>query len=162
MSLHDITHADLHLGNVGIQNYDSLENMKIVIYDFGQCFDLSSIDIKIRKRLIESFLKQQFYEFVAFLPQQDREQLMKRSTGVFVNDLRILGSYILMNTVHVNLCITNAIIAWGKTKGIAEIIHAQCEKSERFDTIPFLIENGVKQYIDKYLPYDEFDCLREL
>lgn len=36
-------HGDMHYGNFGIQNMNSYEDMKIVIYDFGLMVDVRNV-----------------------------------------------------------------------------------------------------------------------
>ena len=159
MTINGFLHGDLHFGNIGIQNFDSIENMKIVIYDFGQCFDISNLNK--RKQFVNSFLYKNSRELISYmLPVNYHNEIISKLSNNFEDDIRFLGNYILLNEIQVDKNILNIIISWGKSKKNAETLLLLTDKYNCEDTMVYLLDNGIQKYIDKYyLLYDDFNCL---
>jgi predicted unusual protein kinase regulating ubiquinone biosynthesis (AarF/ABC1/UbiB family) len=161
IAINGFLHGDLHGGNIGIQNLDS--NMKIVIYDFGQSFDISNIDINTRIRIVKSFMFKNSYDFtVCIAPESCHKELLSKLTYEFDDDVRLLAKYAFINDLRFDKNMLNLITSWGKMKSTAEMLLLLCYKYNCEDTSVYFLENGIDKYIDKYLPYDEFQCLRKI
>ena len=156
MTVNGFLHGDLHFGNIGIQNFGS--NMKIVIYDFGQCFDISNMNK--RKQIVKSFLYKNSGDFISYTIPKYQNELIPKMTNNFEDDIRIIGNYILLNEIQVDKNVLNTIISWGKMKSNVEMLCLLINKYNCEDTTDYLLENGIQKYIDKYLPYDDFNCFR--
>jgi len=164
MTVSGFLHADLHIGNVGIRNYESPDKMKVVIYDCGQCFDVSNIDYNARKIFAQSFLFKQPHALanIAFATQQYNEIVERFTTDNDDENITIICRYIVLNNDIIEKSVVDKFVAWSKLKTISAIFNILCKKYERDNTYKYLKDLGIDKYLDKYLPYPDFDCLRKL
>ena len=150
-----VVHGDLHQGNIGVQNHDSLDRMKIVLYDFGQCYNVSKLPLETRKRMIASYFQRDTQRFIEFLPEKIRSEIAPRLVGDFVTDNYTMTKSLLNNIDILDINVNRIISSWGKTKMNSNILN-----TIDIDSLSYLIENGFSKYIDKYAPYDDFSYLR--
>ena len=170
MIINGFLHGDLHIGNIGVQNFGS--NMRIVIYDYGQCFDIQNINKKRRTQIANSYLYKNYLEIVKLIfPVNYYKELSSINTNNnfdgdirnlgnnFEDDIRKLGKYVLLNEIQIDKDILNIILSFAKNKKNAEMLCLLINKYNCENTTDYLLENGIQKYIDKYLPYDDFICL---
>jgi predicted unusual protein kinase regulating ubiquinone biosynthesis (AarF/ABC1/UbiB family) len=150
-----VVHGDLHQGNIGVQNQDSFAGVKIVLYDFGQCYNVNKLPFETRTRMIATYLRRDIRQFIEMLPETIRNELSPKLTGDYVVD-----NYKLVKTMlhHMDIVEPNMykiISSWGKTKTNSNILNAI-----DIDSLSYLDEHGIACYAEKYTPYDEFSYLR--
>lgn len=153
-------HLDLHAGNFGIQNHESRENMKIVIYDFGQMANVSNVKKDIRIKIATSELLKNKYDLItSFLGNKIATDFLKTIDADMYFDDAILkmAHYIMMNNVKIDDGINDIMVSMAKTKYTADLacILTEMDGMEEY-TFQNTIRLGYAKYIQEYHPYDEF------
>jgi len=161
MAYNGFIHADLHCGNIGIQNPESYENMKLVIYDFGQCVNLTKFTS--RTAHVDAFIYQRSLALMKCIFNEEyHHAIMPYLTNEFYDNIKYMISYVSHNDTIVDHSSIDFLIALGKNKKTGYAFILLCDVYKYESDMPFLMDHGIQKYLDKYLPYPDFDCLRKL
>jgi len=152
-----IVHGDLHQGNIGVQNQYSFDSVKIVLYDFGQCYNVSKLPLETRRRMCSLYIQRDIRRFIEFLPEKIRNEIISRLTGNFVTDNYTMTKALLNNIDIIEINMNRIISSWGKTKLNSSILN-----TIDIDSLSYLNEHGFVCYVEKFAPYDEFSYLRKI
>ena len=157
-------HLDLHPGNYGIRETNGL--VQLVIYDFGQCGDLSKIQLETRIMWTEAFFTKNYHLWVKaicpnyydklvasfYKPERSFEQNVERTTSeLLINDYQLDD-----NTL--NIC-TGCIKIMPNSSLVDKLL--QLNGMEQYQNRN-LYKYGREHYITKYFPYPEFDNMKQL
>ncbi len=164
-------HADFHFGNYGIRNSESLEHMKIVIYDFGHMIDARSLPLETRFDIIVSLETNDFnlliktlnleYKHNTFIMSQISKHNDIGNREHFVYNLKVLIQYICLNGVQINNEILQILIACEKYGSITSLQH-ELEKDDEYSYHRiFLLKHKMVEYYDTYYPYDDIKIMRD-
>ena len=162
-------HADLHPANIGIRNYDDIDKVQIVIYDFGHMLDMRNVDENIRYNAVKSACiydfniisdillgeyphhKQQFMNTVSNLGS-DKAMYMKKCIMILqyitIHSIDVAKYKICyMMSLEKNICFNNVIYE----------IETDTEYQYMHN---YIRENNFDTFMDKYFPYDDLQILK--
>lgn len=159
MTVCGFMHSDLHKGNIGFRKHDC----KIILYDYGDCADITQIDRRIRIQIAKFFLYKDADKIALHtVIKESYDVLAPILNKSFSHNMRVLTSTVFTSDVAVSNDVLKLFMSWSKTKSIGEAMIELRNKYNLDYRESSLTENRIKQYIDEYLPYQEFDSLREL
>ncbi len=164
-------HTDLHFGNYGIRNPESVDTMKIVIYDFGLMSDVRN-DISSDKSLditIYGGITYDFEKFITlFLETGDVSRMMylldENEIGNrehFQTNSKKLLQFIAINGISVPNYILMALQTQEKTITLSSLLFNLEREYEYKYMNEYLRNTNYKAYMDKYLPYDDCRIIKE-
>ncbi len=161
MILNGHVHCDLHIGNWGIRNYESLDTIQIVLYDFGQCANIKCLNK--RRHAAHGFITNNCEEIVVnSMPSEMYPMILSKFTDNFTDNARYFASCTLQFYHGEDDDILNILLAWGKTKNTVDIKQRLITKHNCIDTTKFLSIHGRKAYFETHFPFVEFDELKNL
>jgi predicted unusual protein kinase regulating ubiquinone biosynthesis (AarF/ABC1/UbiB family) len=70
-------HLDLHMGNYGVRNYKNLDNMQIVIYDFGHCRNIHNFSSDRKFKLLRGFVTRNYKVWAAGIAPKYYDEIIK-------------------------------------------------------------------------------------
>ena len=150
-----LLHSDLHWGNFSIR----LHPLQIVLYDFGWVIDISDLDLDTRKHWAEVFFKRDsmaiFDLMIVHLAPEDK---IKHQDAMLQIILAMDPNAYLASTMK-QLFLYSQLNDLVYNQDLLAILYAciQCEPLEKIiGGLPSPIE------IPQYLPYAEFNCLKNL
>ena len=169
--LHGFIHADLHMGNYGIRNPETTESMRIVLYDFGNMYDVRSLSSETRTNIIiyndmydlinlarvgtdDTYHRERFLHMMS-----EHIELGNKLKHKFA--MKKLVSYMAINGVKMIKQKFQIFVFMEKTVSAMNIV-------DEIETDPEYkyMYNDIRKYInahfyDKYYPYDDMKILYE-
>ena len=167
MIIHGLIHGDLHYGNYGVCNETSPDECKIVLYDYGQCFDIGKLELATRNALIVGVLS----ENIAMLrnniiPVQMRaafHSLCKEDTvDNFVYNMEVLIRFIFSNRIDVDDNLINTIVSISKIYRVATTIVWLYDSGKAPNINAHLHKHGILENMRQFYPQEEFRILQTL
>lgn len=164
-------HTDLHFGNYGIRNPESVDTMKIVIYDFGLMSDLRnevSLD-KAKDFTIYGGITYEFEKFISlFLEPGDISRMMylldENEIGNrehFQINTKKLLQFIAINGINIPKYVAMALQTQEKTITVSSLLFNLEHEYEYKYMKEYLRNTNYSAYIDKYFPYDDCQIIKE-
>jgi len=165
-------HGDMHYGNFGIQNSNSYENMKIVIYDFGLMVDVRSLPQNKLNNITYS-LSYKNIDNITNLMMENVEYSQKHIINIkktftykkFEDDFVKLLLYISFNNIEMNKEILIIMLSCEKCKIFNNIIRELIILPEMKDKIHLNDDTSKETFetiFTDYLNYNEFILLEKL
>ena len=155
--LHNLSHGDLHIGNW------SIKDGKLIVYDYGFCFNISSIEYKLLDELISLDEKEMiipkffnYYLDKEYNQNVDKELIIK-SLDTIIKKYREIDSPILKNFLHsvTEFCIEydillsstciNGLIIFLQTSSYYDSV-ANCSKNSTYTSYLVNILSTCKTY----------------
>ena len=161
--LNGFMHADMHFGNYGIRNCNSVDNMKIVIYDFGSVSDIRDIPREVRADFVVGTLNRNITQIVNFLFRDFPDhipKINKQLTDDYVKNYRTILFYITQNGLMFSPSTAKIALAGEKYTPIANIIDSMRESDS--EMIDCKTQFGTKLFVQKYFDYDDLKPLQEI
>lgn len=169
---HGFIHGDMHYGNFGIQNSNSYENMKIVIYDFGLMVDVRTLPQNKLNNITYS-LSYKNIDNISELIMEDVDNSQKHIINIkksynytnFEDDFVKLLLYISFNNLKMNKEILIIMLSCEKCKIFNNIIRQLTSLPEMKDKIHLNDDTSTKTFetiFNDYLNYSEFLLLSKL
>ena len=165
-------HTDLHFGNYGIRNPESVDTMKIVIYDFGMMSDIRNelSPEKVKDITIHGGISYDFEKFITlFLEPGDVSRLMylldENEIGNrehFQINCKKLLQFIAINGIHVPKYVTMTLQTQEKTITLFSLLNTLERDYEYKYMYQYLRNTNYSAYMDKYFPYDDCQLVKEL
>lgn len=128
--LDGISHGDLHKGNWGIQMD------KLVIYDFGFCFELNIEEYKLIDKLLTSDYKEDILEkFISHYTDKkvDMTYILSKYKGVFQPDiqqlLKVIIDFFIENEIYISCSCINGLILFLQTSSYYDRIKLLSKES---------------------------------
>jgi hypothetical protein len=163
-------HTDLHFGNYGIRNPESVDTMKIVIYDFGLMSDIRN-EISSDKALdmtINGGITYDFEKFITFLEPNDVHRMMylldENEIGNrehFQINCKKLLQFIAINGISVPNYVLMALQTQEKTIVLFSLLYELEHEYEYKYMYQYLRNTNYSAYINKYFPYDDCQFVKE-
>jgi len=158
-------HTDLHFGNYGIRNPESVDTMKIVIYDFGLMSDARNeiSPDKAKELTIYGGIICDFERFVKLILEPgDASRLLylvnERNIGnleQFQINCKKLLHFIAINGIKIPNYITMALQTQEKTITVSSLLFNLEHEYEYKYMREYLQNTNYNAYMDKYFPYDD-------
>jgi len=153
---HGLLHADLHYGNYGIRG--DLNNLQIVIYDFGHMYDIRNVPFKKRKALLNAFISLDTENFTKYIIEDEYHQKQylnacdckNQDKSSIDKNCKYLAKYIIINGVYVDKSIFQTLIATEKMMAASNLLL-------KIEEDP--IQMSPTKYYKTYFPYDDFKVL---
>lgn len=164
--LHGFLHADLHFGNYGVRG--DLDNLQIVIYDFGHMYDIRDIPNKTRLKIVESFELYDFELLVKHLIDDEyhRKQMLNNcdckigDKKRFDKCIKYMMTYITLNGVPIQKSNFQSMIMSEKTVASSDLL-LELEKDNDLKYIKDTIKKPHSKYYETYFPYDDIKILSD-
>ena len=164
-------HTDLHFGNYGIRNPESVDTMKIVIYDFGLMSDIRnelSTD-KAKDFNIFGGITYDFEKFITlFLEPGDVSRMMylldENEIGNrehFQINCKKLLQFIAINGISVPNYVLMVLQTQEKLLVLFDLMNKLEHEYEYKYMYQYLRNTNYSAYIDKYFPYDDLIIIKE-
>jgi len=157
-------HLDMHPGNYGLRKTNG--RIQLVIYDFGQCANLTNISQQIRHDWTEAFFTKNYKLWVRSICPKFYDDLLRKcynSNEGFERNVERTTSELLMNDYELDdntLNICTGCIKTMPNNYLADKLLTMKNMSQYENEN--LYKNGYESYITKYFPYPEFDQMKQL
>jgi len=158
MTIKGVLHMDLHMGNVGVRDD------KLVIYDFGQMKDIRKLDKRLRETLVISKVNGNVEEYIRCVLHDKAlaEQVIQiAGKGSVYERLERCFKYICLNNIEFDANVRAIFLSHLKTISFVDRQESMIKENPQY-SVEYLYRDGVRKYMQKYLPYDEFKELTEL
>jgi predicted unusual protein kinase regulating ubiquinone biosynthesis (AarF/ABC1/UbiB family) len=164
--LHGVLHADLHFGNYGVRG--DLDNLQIVIYDFGHMYDVRDLSTKTLKKLVEAF---EIYDFEKVIKhfiddEQHRKQILHNcdyklgDKKRFDKSIKYMMTYITINGVPIQKSKFQCMMVSEKTVASSDLL-LELEKDKEYQYLKDSAKVSRAHYYDTYFPYDDMKLLSD-
>lgn len=164
--LYGFLHADLHFGNYGVRG--DLDNLQIVIYDFGHMYDVRDIPSKSLRKFVEAI---ELYDFELLIKlfiddEYHRKHILNNcdyklgDKKRFDKSIKYLVSYITINGVSFQKSKFQCIIVTEKTVASSDLVF-ELEKDKEYRYLQDIQKVSHSKYYDTYFPYDDIKILAD-
>jgi len=163
---HGFLHADLHFGNYGVRG--DLDNLQIVIYDFGHMYDVRDISSKIRTNIVKACELYDFELIVDLLTEEQyhRNKILKkcdyniRDKKRFDKSMKYMISYIILNGIPIQKSKFQCLIVTEKYIASSDLLD-ELEKDKEYQYLKDDIKKNRVNYYETYFPYDDMKLLKD-
>jgi predicted unusual protein kinase regulating ubiquinone biosynthesis (AarF/ABC1/UbiB family) len=175
-----ILHLDLHTGNYGLHIpnrknstlEEQLQNMRVVVYDFGQMCDISSFDKLRLQNGILNFIQKNANNFCNSFFKNNKNEFMNYCNIKKIKDngnkeyfLKIMFKYInyvLTNDVTLDTNEKNILICYSKLLGNLTLEHNLYKKYPEMKKEEADCETYLSGIQSEFSEYDDFPLLKTL
>lgn len=163
---HGFLHADLHFGNYGVRG--DLDNLQIVIYDFGHMYDIREIPKKIRTKLFEAM---EVYDFKLIAKHMIDDEYHRNkmvdncdcklnNKSRFDKNLKYLVTYVTINGVPIQQSKFKCMIFFEKSVASSDLL-LELEKDKEYRYMQDIQKVSHSTYYDTYFSYDDLKVLSD-
>ncbi len=164
--LNGFLHADLHFGNYGVRG--DLDNLQIVIYDYGHMYDIRDIPSKTLRQLVESFELFDFELFVKHVIDDEyhRNKILNAydyklgDKKLFDKGVKYGITYLTVNSVQIQKSIFQCMMVFEKIGASSELLF-EIEKDKEYRYLQDIQKKSHSKYYDTYFPYDDVKILAD-
>jgi predicted unusual protein kinase regulating ubiquinone biosynthesis (AarF/ABC1/UbiB family) len=155
-------HADLHFGNYGIRG--SVDDLQIVIYDFGHVYDVRDFPYDHRCKYVKAIEQLEFASCVQCLmiDEYHETQIINNCGEIqfgnkinFDKNVKYMLQYLVLNNVPMNKSIFQTTIALEKTSSTSELL-LEIERDEKYGYMQD-VESIIEYF--SHFPYDDMKIL---
>jgi predicted unusual protein kinase regulating ubiquinone biosynthesis (AarF/ABC1/UbiB family) len=161
--LHGFLHADLHMGNYGVRG--SVEDLQIVIYDFGHMYDVRDSPYKKRAKFTKANERFDFEQVLRICFDKDTLDNIRENCTIevgnkplFDKNVKYMIKYITLNGIPIDKSVFQIMIALEKTVSSSDLLlEIESDKEYRYMRIGDKL--SITEYYDTYFPYDDVHIL---
>jgi predicted unusual protein kinase regulating ubiquinone biosynthesis (AarF/ABC1/UbiB family) len=166
--IHGFMHADMHFGNYGIRNCNSVDQMQIVIYDFGAVGDVRDIPYEKRREFvigtttknIDVILKCWFDDCLQHIPEVYKSLLHSDAEDAYITNFKKIIKYTTVNKIQLSPSKYKTIMMGEKFISVVNIVNNLYKLSP--EKLDYKTEYGMKSFLEKYFDYDDVKPLRDI
>jgi hypothetical protein len=163
--LNGFLHADLHFGNYGVRG--DIDNMQIVIYDFGHMYDVRDLSTKTRRNITEAF--ETFNSNLLLETIMDDEHHIKACLSgfdnkndnvTFCNNVKHMIKYVLANGVSITKSKFKCLTVGEKTMSSSNLL-LEIEQDTDYQYMKQDLKCSHTKYYDTHFAYDDLKILAD-
>lgn len=161
-------HLDLHMGNYGVRNYNNLDDMQIVLYDFGHCRSIHKFSPERKFEIIRSIVTRNYKVWVSSVAPKQSSDIIKlcyNKKDSYEENTRRTSIYLLTNENFIDSDTLDICIQSTKTIPNYKMIQTilSMKDMEKYNMLK-ISEESCKSYSEIYkreighrFMYPEFD-----
>jgi len=172
--VHGFMHSDMHFGNYGIRNCNSVEKMRIVIYDFGAVSDVRDMSQELRcnfvvgstTKNIDVILKCWFDDCPQHIPevykllQTSIDKHNADSNQAYIDNFKTLVKYTLMKKIGYSTSKCKIALMSEKFESVVNIVNDLYNSNP--EKLEYKRKYGLKSFLEKYFDYDDVKPLQNI